>query len=304
MSKYVRLFKNITDYREYFDEGVEIPNVSYCEDIDGMHYNPKTFYVYHTSDCTIQKVTLIDTEYFNIMSLVKDGYTYGGYFKQYLSIGTTAQSILNGEDVEFTNNIVTDEGGSPYIGDFTQTTEEQPDIISYLSEPYTENGTHMFPKNGEMYFLKEDISGYLQCYHHPGGTNRTDVLLLAFVSGVSSLNYNRAWCTIIEDDGEPTDLQMHAVQTLRISTIAGTIITLKAGTVFKSKGVQSDRGYLTYSILLNTTVSEPIVLVSAGHSYTITPKVETPDGITVVGKTRIITINELTKTGITKEDID
>ena len=296
MSKYVRLFKNITDYREYFDEGVDIPNVSYCEDIDGMHYNPKTFYVYHTSDCTIQKVTLIDTEYFNIMSLVKDGYTYGGYFKQYLSIGVTAQAILNGEDVEFTNNIVTDEGGSPYIGDFTQTTNEQPDIISYLSEPYMENGTHMFPKNGEMYFLKEDISGYLQNYDHYKYTSGRIITLLTHMTAVSDTLYKRVWITMQEDNNEPTDLNLNIARTLTIAPA-----TLKAGTVFASKGIQSDMGYLAYIVLLYT--SQSIQLISAGHSYTITPKVETPDGITVVGKTRILTVNELTTRGIQVTDI-
>ena len=298
MSKYLGLFKNNIDYREYFDGGgVEIPNVSYCEDINGIHYNPKTFYVYHTSDCTIQKVTLIDTDYFNIMSLVKDGYTYGGYFKQYLSIGTTAQAILNGEDVEFTDNIVTDEGGSPYIGDFTQTTDEQPDIISYLSEPYTVDGTHMFPKNGEMYFLKEDISGYLQNYDHYEHNSSKIITLLTHMTAVSGTLYKRAWITMQEDNNEPTDLNLHIAKTLTIAPM-----TLKAGTVFRSKGIQSDRGFLAYIVLLNT--SQSIQLINAGHSYTITPKVETPDGITVVGKTRILTVNELTTSGLQSTDID
>lgn len=257
--------------------------------------------MYHTSDCTIEKVTLIDTDYFNITALVKEGYTYGGYFKEYLSMGSTAQAIINGEEVEFTDNVVTDEGGSPYIGDLAGSVQT---TVTYLTNPYTIDGTHMFPKNGEMYFLKEDLDGWLWNYTYPyPNTAGSEVNVLIEMTGISSTMYNKAWVTISEDGGEPFSVDLTLVKTLRITNKSGsTIATLKASSAFNSKGISSNRGFLGY--IAFKEYGTELKYVSEGHSYTIIPYVETIDGITIKGKQRILTITSMSdgKNGFSADD--
>lgn len=293
--QYIRKFDNHEEYDNFVSGDTMVrPNVSRCMEDNDVHYNPKTFYVYHTSDCTIEKITVADNVTdFDIMSLVKSGYTYGGYFKEYLSKGTTADAILSGGSVEFIDGVVQDEGGSPYIGDLTVTSSTNPNRISYLNDPYLIDGRHMNPKDGVMYYLKEDIDGYLwnYTYSYPSTTGSTLTILLP-MSAISNLWYNRAWFTIKEDDGEPFDVDTTVVSQITVKNASGqSLQTLRPGTVFRNKGLTTNRAYFMY--IGFKTYDTQWQYVSEGHSYTIIPKVETADGVTIIGKKRVLTITSL-----------
>ena len=292
MAKYLKLFNQHTEYQQYMNgDGALLPNVSICKREYDVHYNPKTFYIYHTSDCTIEKVTVDSncTDY-DIVSNVKEGFYYGGYFKDYLSKGTTAQAIMNGEDVEFSGDTIQDEGGENYHGDFVVTSSTNPQRIYYFdyNNAHLVNGRHMNPVNGEMYFLKEDLIGYFNNYFtFSPSASGSNIELLITCSAIPSANYNKSYLSITEDSTNTFDVNMNVASTL---TINNTKFTAKK--VFVKKGlIDSDKGYMTYVTFKSQ--SQPLQYINEGHSYTFIPKAETYDGVEVVGSKFVITINSL-----------
>ena len=73
MSKFLKLFNTHTEYEAYLRGEMILPNVSYCKDIKNVHYNPITFYIYHSSDCNVKKYTIPKGLPFDLTSVVNNG---------------------------------------------------------------------------------------------------------------------------------------------------------------------------------------------------------------------------------------
>ena len=129
-----------------------LPNVSYCKDVD-VHFNPITFYIYHSSDCNVKKYTIPKGQPFDLTSVVNDGYYYGGYFSAYG--GAINYSIENPKEGKVEGDIIYD-GSSSYFRD------ENNKIVRYwlANNAYNENGTTFSPEDGSTYFLCETPKEY------------------------------------------------------------------------------------------------------------------------------------------------
>ena len=139
-----------------------------------------SFYVYHSADNTIEKISFADNrvkgEYdeenskytytFNIAKETKDHYIYGGYYKDFADKGTfdvtTAPFVKATEAVATTYDgehkdgywfKVIEGSPAPYRGDASKWTPAQ---------AYTENGTAMEPKANTVYFLKEVPDAFIR----------------------------------------------------------------------------------------------------------------------------------------------
>ena len=289
---YIRKFDNHEEYENFVSGDTMVrPNVSRCMEDNDVHYNPKTFYVYHTSDCTIEKITVADNVTdFDIMSLVKSGYTYGGYFGSYGQSGETAAAILNGDDVEFVDGFVTDISGTSYIGDYVSTSTTE--VIGYFSEPYLESGTSMNPKDEEMYFLNEDGTCWLENNRIHLYVKATSAITDFYMfSDLPSLNYNSIKFVLInENDSTRSEVNMNVAKTV---TINGTKYTVRK--LFGGFGVAVNRGYLAYVNVMP--------YLQENTSYIVYPIATTPDGVEVEGVKYRYTFDTLTVGGYSSQKI-
>ena len=62
--KYINLFKTHASYEEKLNGGVDIslPNVSYCEDVKDVHYNPYNTVEFYVGEITEPQTVKIYTE--------------------------------------------------------------------------------------------------------------------------------------------------------------------------------------------------------------------------------------------------
>lgn len=134
------------------------------------------FYVYHSSDGTVEKISLGGVETYNITSKVKGDYIYGGYYKDYAKKGS--YDIAN--PAEYTSAV---SGSKAYVGG-----------LGYwkAANAYTENGTAMKPEANMTYFLKEVPAGFLasKLYVIYDAHNDNTVVQNYLISDVDDNNYN------------------------------------------------------------------------------------------------------------------
>ena len=63
--KYINTFKNHSSYEEKINVGgvdISLPNVSYCEDIKDVHYNPYNTVEFYVGEITEPQTVKIYTE--------------------------------------------------------------------------------------------------------------------------------------------------------------------------------------------------------------------------------------------------
>ena len=213
---------------------------------------------------------------YNLFAHTTEGTLYGGYYLDYELKGTYADDGVPGED------------GVVYTG---MNTEKWGDC-----KPQTVDGTKMIPVAGETYYIKEVPTYYLRNYHQITYVKSSGKLTaLYLLSAVDDLNYSESGFVIASGDG--TEANIVSSLTFR-NTATNKMVTLKANTIFASKGITgegSEKDYLTY---INVTNTE---FFKANTTFTVLPYWITPDKITVNGiGTRTIKITTLTKSGISK----
>ena len=262
------------------------PNNNYNVTYTNKH-KPE-FYMYHSgvaNDGNLETINMRDKTdsswnsdgTFNLYKKTTNGTLYGGYYLDYEGKGDYEDKGVPG-----TTGVV-------YTG------------MNYQNwagcEAQTVDGTKMEPVAGETYYIKEVPTYYLRNYHQINYVKSDGKLMaLYLISAVDDLKYNETGLTLQTDDGKVSNV---CTSMQFKNTATGKYVTLKANTVFKSIGITgdgSDKEYLTY---WDATSSDYFAV----GKFTVKPYWITPDGITVHGiSTRTITITEMTKSGISKED--
>ncbi|MDM8247275.1 InlB B-repeat-containing protein [Lacrimispora saccharolytica] len=106
-----------------------------------FYYKIPYFYVYHSSDQSVETIDVPESGTYDLTKLVKSGYLYGGYYRDYKDAG----SYNGGPDA--TNDGVNYAGGTDSWN---------------ASDIYTVKGTEMTPVGGQTYYLKEVPDTYLR----------------------------------------------------------------------------------------------------------------------------------------------
>ncbi len=239
------------------------------------------FYIYHSGvagdgNLEVIPMSAVNSDgTYNLYAKTTDGTLYGGYYLDYAGKGTYNDDGEAGTE------------GVKYTGM----------NIAWGSDAQTVDGTKMKPVAGETYYIKEVPTYYLQNYHQINYVKSTGKLMaLYLISAVDDVHYNETGFVLASDDKEVAQV----VSSLTYKNYAtNKSVTLKANTIFKSKGITgtgSENNYLTY---WDATESEYFKV----GEFTVQPYWVTPDGITVKGiSVRTITITDMTKAGISKID--
>ena len=116
----------------------------------------KYFYVYHSSNCMVEKIPM--TSQFDITSKVDTSkYYYGGYFSEY-GLSTTDVKTLT-----YTNNIAFDENGEAYDGSKIRIGDKPlSPLVWKKPKAYTNNGKTLHPEKDKIYYLREIPNTFLK----------------------------------------------------------------------------------------------------------------------------------------------
>lgn len=106
-----------------------------------FYYKIPYFYVYHSSDQSVETIDVPESGTYDLTKLVKSGYLYGGYYRDYKDAG----NYNGGPDATG--------DGENYAGG---TDSWNP------TDAYTVKGTAMTPVGGQTYYLKEVPDTYLR----------------------------------------------------------------------------------------------------------------------------------------------
>lgn len=270
-----------------------------------------SFYVYHSSDNTIEKISFADERVkatytadgynfaFNIAEETKANNLYGGYYKSYDGAKLTDAEIIGSDQYTVDSNAVkytyaADRSNGLWISD-TEATKydgskaEQWDKTKY----YDETGLAINAKADTVYYLKEVPSNkYLQPYTHYTYYKYSPYKLgsMWMISDIDDNNYSETGFIIIDDQNNIAKV----CKSLTVkTTVGGTSVKLTPEKVFKAKGVTSNN-LLTY-------YDETELL--KGDDPTITMYWKTLDGIYVTSAvSRTLTIGNATKSTFKKTD--
>ena len=264
-------------------EGIDVANYTIEGEIVANRQNNITFinrptdeafYVYHSSDNTVEKVlfadsrvekTLMNGEYtytFNIVNETKTDFLYGGYYTKYNRTSTGFDATTLEYD---TDNWSQDDGGTPYVGGLSNWSAKN---------AYTNSGQAMNPTSGITYYLKEVPEWFLQPYLYViyDIIDKNNVKDMYLMTDVDDNNYNEIG--LFATDIRTGDRIKLAVSFKIIDTINSKTDTIKADTIAKASGFDdvNAKGYVA--------VWNPGV---ASKDFTFTPYFITPDAITVEG---------------------
>ena len=288
-------------------EGVILePNNSYTVTFKNNYTT--YFYVYHSSDNTIEKIANTDKRVtkaddgsmkFDIVSETKTGMLYGGYYQAYAGAKLTDEQIV--KSTGFTSGWLTDTGATPYDASKAN--------IWIRTKAYTDNiietgggiGTSMTPKANIVYYLKEVPNGYIRPYIHFTYDNyREDKPLkkLYVITAADDTNYTNVGYLL----GNAEEMTACATRSLVITITKpdGTYDTkLTASSIYSNKEYHGDTVTLSRGYLWWTDFSSSI-----GKEFTFRPCWTTLDGVQVKGVT-VRTVNNGTtyNTGNTATDI-
>lgn len=245
----------------------------------------KYFFVYHTSDNTIERIAINDERVtdngFNIVTETKTGYLYGGYYSAYTKAGMTDAQIFaatyseNGTsssgvyaDAKTTGYWTTDSAGTAYTGS----------AVSFKNaNAYTVSGKTMTPVAGTVYYLKEVPNQYFRPATYVIWDTRSENLDLKKLYMLSVTDDSLYQMTGL-DGTIGLDPVTRLYTTFKVTNDTGDTKTIKATVVNSSL----PRGYLT--------VWDANSKIAAG-SYTMTPYFITKDGVKVTSTVeRTVTI--------------
>ena len=265
------------------------------------YYNwAANFYVYHSSDNTIEKISFTDPRVvgkyennayvysFNIVNETNKNFLYGGYYKSYTGAKMTDAEIKaasyteNGTssagvyaDAKTTGLWVTDTGATPYT--YAYIKDQSRNV--WGSDFYTVNGTTANPKSGDVLYLKEVPNFYLLPYtHYTYGTGDKVIRNMWFISSMDDLNYQSGKVGFIVK----TDHKLAIiVDTLTVTNATGgATVTLSPKSVFGNKGGTGNgvqAGYIGY-----WDAAAPL---AAKGTVTYIPFWTTMDGVRITGTT-------------------
>ena len=243
------------------------------------------FYVYHSGvagDGNLETVAVPkNNRTYDLTQNLTPNTLYGGYYLDYaVHKGTYADDGVKGEEGEAYNGMNHDWSAT---GDQVQTV----------------NGKAMKPTPRETYYIKEVPVYYLLNYYQLNymKTDEQRLMSMYLISAIDDLNYKETGFTITQDNEKAKVASSVTFQ----NAATGNKVTLKANTVFRTKGITGDgseKDKLTYYDLTPNTK-----FFKADSSFSVKPYWITPDGITVNGvSTREIKIETLTRKGVTKID--
>ncbi len=227
------------------------------------------FYVYHSSDNTIEKIANTDTRVskdmtFDIVAETKTGTLYGGYYKDYSKAGMEDAEIIAAKYSD--DGWFTDSAGTAY--DATKAN------IWKSADAYTDLGTKMPVKANTVYYLKEVPNGYIRPYVHYTYDDVAEgkpLKKLYIITATDDTNYKSVGYIV---DPDKTDAKTKSL-VITIKKPSGEIdATLTAKSVFKEK-YSVTRGYLYWDD------STSVLLGKA--SFTYQPCWTTLDGVLVKG---------------------
>lgn len=253
--------------------------MSYCIDANDVHYNPITFYVYHSSDCTVEKFTIPQGQAFDLTSLVKEGYFYGGYFSEYG--GAVNYDIANPQEGKI-------EGDYSYDGSSLKT--ETNVKFWTRTKAYTENGSILMPKDNSTYFMREVPKDY---YLHQYDifvfdTNTNEIEYFRHITNLNDNIYSDSSYRIITQSSLGDYVKLSVVNNFKWNN-GSEVTTLTSESLF------GRRGYLSVTSSVNRDE-----LPSYNSVFAFDNRLTTLDGVEVHSYRKVYT-NDWTKDNIVTE---
>lgn len=286
--KYLQYYTNLQDYMTNLREKRLInPNISLVRPEGGKDIIFKdftTFYLFHSSDCTIEKVAAsskFGETGVDLTPFVKFGYFYGGVATDYGGKGTIATAIENNDYSAFTNvDSVIDSDGEAYDGSNLKTTQNA--RFWTKTDFFKEK---LKPENGQLYYLKEvPKDSFLQCYMgYTFDTNTNRITYAGLVTNIDDTLYNSIVGEYIDTTNnvnEQSVCKLAASVTIRPQGSNTAVLTIKAS------DINGTRGYVGIPTEFYT------IVVSSGNSgadFTVGYTITTPDGVNVHRSRRIWT---------------
>ena len=218
-----------------------------------------SFYVYHSSDNTIEKIAFTDERVtgkyteagykyaFNIAEETKEDNLYGGYYKAYAGASMTTQQIINATyaapEEASAYAYKADTAGGSWTKD-TDGTAYTGALVNQWSNGETESGLAANVKANTVYFVKEvPDSKYLQPYTHYTYYKAAPQYIanLWMISDIDDLNYTETGFIITTNNDKAKVCKSLTVQ----NQVGGAKVKLTPNNVFRKKGVVATN-YLTY----------------------------------------------------------
>ena len=265
------------------NDTVGVDNADPKENILYAVWDHAYFYVFHSSDCTVEKIpmpTSAETKY-NLTTLVKGDYLYGGYYSDYGKKGN--YDIEN--PAEFISAVP---NSTEYVGGIGP--------WKAANAIKTAKGTEMVPEAGKTYFLKEVPSAFLKSilyviYDAKNVTTPNLIVHNYLIADVDDNNYNDIglFATNISTGSRIKLATSYSI----VDTFNNKTDKINAATFGATKGY--------------VAVWKPDL---ATKDFDLVPYFVTPDGVTVEGaKVRSITwgngtYQEWAAPGVTFSDAD
>lgn len=225
-----------------------------------FYYKIPYFYVYHSSDQSVETIDVPESGTYDLTKLVKSGYLYGGYYRDYKDAG----SYNGGPDATY--------DGVNYAGGTDSWN---------ASDAYTVKGTAMTPVGGRTYYLKEVPSTYLRpatyvVYDTIDGKKIKQLYLMSATDdeNYKSIGFDTTLTGITDKKSEKVAGSLYDQVTVNKDGQEDAYETLSANTVFGLSG------YLA----LSENKTDYIV---TNASYLEMPYYVTYDGIKVTGDQKL-----------------
>lgn len=265
------------------------------------YYNwAAAFYVYHSSDNTVEKISFADERVkgtydtekgyiytFDIVNETKENQLYGGYYKVYSGAKKTDAQIVASE---YTDGWMTDTGATPYDASKANVWKKANAYTTAKETTGGGKGTEMTPVNGIVYYLKEVPNGYIRPYIHFTYDQRAEgnpLKKLYLITASDDQNYDAVGYMINEDTSETAVAKASLIISIK-KPDGTTDATLTAKNIWNNKSYHGETVTLTRGYLYSTDFSTYI-----GQGVTFRPCWRTLDDVLVKGVT-VRTVNDAT----------
>ena len=160
MAVNLKVFDNNASYEGYISGGSAIlPNVSFVEETNKVSFKPQDidwFYIYHTSNCKIERLRVENYPTIDLTQKVADGHFFGGYLSTYGGYGSKANELINNGFGRFSNGAMQDNGVS-YDGTSLLNGKTR---FFVKNKFFTSSSKSVVPTKGTIYVVKEIPSDY------------------------------------------------------------------------------------------------------------------------------------------------
>ena len=267
------------------------------------YYNwAANFYVYHSSNNTIEKISFaderVDSTYdaekgyqysFNIVDETAEGTLYGGYYKAYSQAGITKQAIVAAEYTADDNGKLwyQDSAGKPYDAKKANIWKKAEAYTTEVEETGGGKGTEMAPVANNVYYLKEVPNGYIRPYIHFTYDDidpEKPLKHLYVITASDDTNYDYVGY-VLGDSEEGTKATTSSLLITIKKANGKTEASLTASSVFKNKEYHGETVTLTRGYLHMSDLTTNI-----GKAFTFQPCWNTLDDVLVKGFT-VRTVN-------------